>query len=179
MIEKIISKATAHTVTTFSRADGIFKITTFRYQVKGVAKGGKEHVVNVSDQSCTCGKWAAFHMPCSHVVAGCMHNNLNRKQWIGPYHYNSKLQEMWRPIIYPLKPMECWNYELPQDWMAYGNMVPDENLRKVRRKRGEKGLSVRIRTEMDASQSGKKCSVYKEEGHTKRSKKCPARQNQG
>lgn len=173
MLAKINTKATAHTVKTFSRPDGMFEVLTNQYTVKGVVKGGNTQVVNLSTRSCTCGKWATHHLPCSHVVAGCMKNKLVWQQFIEPYHYNMQLQKVWRPVIYPLQPTPLWNYELPRQWQRFGKLVPDEALKKLKKKRGDKGQSVRIRTEMDASRTGIKCSVCKQEGHTRRSKNCP------
>lgn len=175
MLTKIQTRASAHKVETFSRQHGIFSVLTHRYQYKTVWKGGHRQNVNIRDHTCTCGKWTCHHLPCSHAVAGCMVNNINWRQWIEPHHYTSNLQLLWGPLIYPLAPVEYWNYALPRRWELYGTLVADETLRKIRKKRGERGQSVRIRTEMDASRTGKKCSQCMQEGHTKRSKKCPAR----
>ena len=115
------------------------------------------------------------HIPCSHVMAGCLVDGINWKQWIGPYHYTSKLNQLWEPLIFPLQSTEMWNYVLPEEWQRYGKLVPNEAYRKRKKKRGNKGESVRIRTEMDQSRSRKKCSRCKQEGHTKRSRLCPMR----
>lgn len=175
MLSKIENKATAHTVTTFSRMNMMFRIRTHQYPFKGGWKGGKTHVVNSTERSCTCGKWATHHMPCSHAVAGYLKNGVRWKHLIDQIHHNQQLEQLWRPLIFPLQPTEYWNYELPIRWQRYGKLVPDESLKKKKNKRGDKGQSVRIRTEMDASRSGKKCSACNQEGHTKRSKKCPKR----
>ncbi|KAK1382568.1 hypothetical protein POM88_020303 [Heracleum sosnowskyi] len=168
-----MEKAKSHTVHTFSKQRGIFKVVTQRYRVKGGTKGGRTQNVDISQRSCTCGKWISHHLPCSHVMAGCLAENLDWKKWIEPYHYSSKLHKLWEPIIYPLDPTECWNYVLPVQWQRYGKLVPDEGCRKIKKKRGDKGESVRIRTEMDQSRSGIKCSRCHQQGHTKRSKLCP------
>lgn len=175
MITKIQKKASTHKVISFSRQQGIFSVSTHRYVVKGHCKGNNRQNVNIQARHCTCGKWASNHMPCSHAVAGCMKNGINWKQWIEPYHYTVKLQALWEPMIYPLEQNEFWNYALPRDWQSFGTLKADERLRKMRKKRGDKGQSVRIRTEMDQSRSGKKCRACGKEGHTKRSKDCPMR----
>lgn len=175
MLSKIMERANAHTVTTFSRQHGIFSVMTQMYTIETVTKGGNQQNVNLRARTCTCGKWVCHHLPCSHVVAGCLVNGINWKQYIGPYHYNSKLQMLWEPMIYPLQQKEFWNYNLPRRWQNYGTLIPNESQRRKKKKRGNKGQSVRIRTEMDQSRSGKRCSRCKQEGHTKRSKLCPLR----
>ena len=77
MLRKIEEKATAHTVVTFSRGNGIFSVLTHRYQKGTFWKGGHRQNVNIFDRTCTCGKWTTHHMSCSHAVAGCMANNIN------------------------------------------------------------------------------------------------------
>ena len=77
MLTKIQRKATAHMVKTFSRGDGIFTVRTHQFPYKGGMKGGTIQVVNISEHSCTCGKWATHHLSYSHVVAGCMKNKID------------------------------------------------------------------------------------------------------
>ena len=176
-ITRYIKKASSHKVTTYSQQQGIFSVITQRYRVRGGWKGGHTQNVNTTRGTCTCGKWTCHHMPCSHVIAGCMLNGVDWKQWIDKYHTTSELNMLWEPLIYPLAPREYWNFSLPMQWELFGTLVADEALKKKKRKRGRRGESVRIHTEMDQSRSGKKCSRCKQEGHTKRSKMCPLRPN--
>ncbi|XP_074352269.1 uncharacterized protein LOC141691429 [Apium graveolens] len=176
MLAKIQRKATGHTVITFHRARGILKIVTRQYTTaKGRVKGGKTQVVNLNNRTCTCGKWATHHMMCSHAMAGCIRHGLSWDHFIENCHKNQTMENLYRPIIYPLQPTEYWNYDLPPLWQGYGKLVADESLKKLKQKRGDKGKSVQIRMEIDGPRSGKKCSVYNQEGHTKRSKKYPGR----
>ena len=146
MLRKIEENATAHTVATFCRGNGIFSVLTHRYKKGTIWKGGHRQNVNIFDRTCACGKWTAHHMPCSHAVAGCMANNINWKQWIDPYHYTSNLQKVWAPMIYPLAPNEYWNYDIPNAWVDYGTLVPDEKCKSIVQKHAQSGLSIRIHT---------------------------------
>lgn len=175
MITRYMEKAKAHSVTTHSRQHGIFTVFTQRYRVKGCTKGGNQQNVDISKKTCTCGKWKCHHMPCSHVMAGCLVDNIDWKQWVGPYHYSSKLHKLWEPLIFPLPSTDLWNYVLPDEWQQFGKLIPNPAYKKVKKKSGTRGQSVRIRTEMDQSRSGIKCSRCKQEGHTKRSRLCPQR----
>ncbi|XP_074355735.1 uncharacterized protein LOC141695386 [Apium graveolens] len=172
MLAKIRRKTTGHTVITFHRLRGIMKILTHQYTTaKWTVKGGKTQVVNLNDRTCTCGKWSTHHMLCSHAMAGCITHGLSWEHFIEHFHKNQTVQDLYRPIIYPLEPTEYWNYDLPVPWQGYGKLVPEESLKKLKKKRGDKGQSVRIRTEINGLRSGKKCSLCNQEGHTKHSKK--------
>ncbi|XP_074360502.1 uncharacterized protein LOC141700696 [Apium graveolens] len=175
MLSKIETKATAHMVTTYSRMQAMFSVRTQQYMHKGGVKGGNTQVGKLRERSCTCRKWATHHMPCSHAVAGCMKNSIQWKHLSESCHYNQEQQKLYMPLIYPLQPTEYWNYQLPLKWKIYGKLVVDESLKRKKKKHGEKGQSVRIRTEMDASHTANKCSACHQEGHIKRRKKCPLR----
>ncbi|XP_074352014.1 uncharacterized protein LOC141691174 [Apium graveolens] len=176
MLAKIRRKETGHTVITFHHLHGIMKILTHQYTTaKGKVKGGKTQVVNLNDHTCTCGKWATHHMLCSHAMEGCITHGLSWEHLIKNFYKNQTMQDLYMPIIYPLEPTQYWNYDLPVPWQGYGKLVPEESLKKLKKKRRDKGQSVRIRMEIDGPRSGKKCSVCNQEGHTKRSKKCLGR----
>ncbi|XP_074354039.1 uncharacterized protein LOC141692963 [Apium graveolens] len=111
MLAKIQRKATGHTVITFHRARGILKIVTHQYTTpKGRVKGGKTQVVNLNDRTCTCGKWVTHHMMCSHAMAGCIRHGLSWDHYIKNFHKNQTMENLYRPLIYPLQPTEYWNY---------------------------------------------------------------------
>ncbi|XP_074359579.1 uncharacterized protein LOC141698872 [Apium graveolens] len=140
MLAKIRRKTTGHTVITFHRLRGIMKILTHQYTTaKGTVKGGKTQVVNLNDRMCICGKWATHHMLCSHAMAGCITHGLSLEHFIDHFHKNQAMQDLYRPIIYPLEPTEYWNYDLPVPWQGYGKLVPEESLKKLKKKRGDKG----------------------------------------
>ncbi|XP_074346513.1 uncharacterized protein LOC141685304 [Apium graveolens] len=179
MLAKIQRKATGHMVITFHRARGILIIVTYKYTTaKGRVKGGKTQVINLNDRTCMCGKWVTHHMMCSHAMAGCIRHGLSWDHFIENCQKNQKIENLYRPIIYPLQPTEYWNYELPIPWQGYGKLVADESLKKLKKKCGDKGQSVPIQTEIDGPRSGKKYSVCNQESHTKDSKKCLGRPHQ-
>ncbi|XP_074346629.1 uncharacterized protein LOC141685426 [Apium graveolens] len=107
MLAKIRRKETGHTVITFHRLHGIMKILTHQYTTaKGMVKGGKTQVVNLNDRTCTCGKWAIHHMLCSHAMGGCITHGLSWEHFIDHFHKNQAMQDLYKPIIYPLEPTE-------------------------------------------------------------------------
>ncbi|XP_017246987.1 uncharacterized protein LOC108218520 [Daucus carota subsp. sativus] len=112
-LEKIAAKSNGHRVEKFNRGTGLFSVKTQRYRLKGTNKGGNTQVVDITQRTCTCGKWACHCLACSHLIAACNHNHLNWKQWIGPFHYNSTLLKLWEPMIYPLPATGYWDIDFP------------------------------------------------------------------
>ncbi|WOH11823.1 hypothetical protein DCAR_0831316 [Daucus carota subsp. sativus] len=99
--------------------------------------------------------------------------HLDWKQYIEPYHTLPKLYEMWQHEFSPIPHQSYWTFPLANNWERYGMLVPNEDLRKKRKKRHNKGQSQRIHTEMDNSQIGKTCGKCGQQGHTRRSARCP------
>ena len=101
--------------------------------------------------------------------------NLDWAQYIEPYHNLTTLSEMWQYEFHPIANEAYWTFPLANDWEKYGTIIPNENLKK---KKG-RGQNQRIPTEMDQSERRiiicRRCS---QEGHTRRSKKCPYRDSE-
>lgn len=70
----LMSKASAHSLRSFNREKGIFKLITQR--------GKNVQVVNLDKKTCTCGKWEIFKYPCSHVFSVCAKLSLNSWQYV-------------------------------------------------------------------------------------------------
>lgn len=152
LFENIERKASAHKIIPYHEQRGVFEIITARYKTnKGSWKGGNKHTVDLHKGICTCGKWNMYHSPCSHIVAGCLTCNLDWKQYIEPYHNLTTLYEMWQYEFHPIPNQAYWTFPIAHEWERYGLLIPDENLRKKKNKRGQRGQSQRIRTEMDNS----------------------------
>ncbi|KAL6529661.1 hypothetical protein OROGR_015284 [Orobanche gracilis] len=173
LFEKLEEKASAHRIVPYNEQRGVFEVTTARYKTNGYWKGGNKHILDLTQGFCSCGKWSRFHAPCSHTVAGCLTCNLDWKQYIEPYHSLSMLYEIWRYEFNPMPHQAYWTFPLANNWEMYGILVPDENLRKKKGKRGQMGQSQRIRTEMDNSRKVIACGRCGQQGHTRRSLRCP------
>lgn len=177
LFEKIEKKASAHTIIPYNEQTGIFEVITARYKTnKGFWKGGNKHTIDLRRGFCSCGKWSRYHSPCSHVVAGCLTCNLDWKQYIEPSHSLTTLYEMWKYEFYPISSQAYWTFPLASNWEGYGTLLPNENLKKKKKKQGQKGQSQRIRTEMDNSRKAITCGRCGQEGHTRRSSRCPQKE---
>ncbi|WOH13261.1 hypothetical protein DCAR_0832770 [Daucus carota subsp. sativus] len=153
----VTSMASAHKIIPYNEQRGIFEVTTARYKTqKGYWKGGNKHTIDLGKGFCSCGKWSRYHSPCSHIVAGCLMCSLDWKQYIEPSHSLTTLYEMWKYEFFPLANQAYWTFPLANNWERYGT-----------------GQSQRIRTEMDNSRKAISCGRCGQEGHTRRSSRCP------
>ncbi|XP_047323315.1 uncharacterized protein LOC124927021 [Impatiens glandulifera] len=77
--------------------------------------------------------------------------------------------------FHPIPNESYWTFPIAHDWEKYGNLVPNENLRKKKNQRGQR---QRIRTEMDNPRRTIICGRCGQEGHTRRSQRCPEQNRQ-
>ncbi|XP_074376676.1 uncharacterized protein LOC141718197 [Apium graveolens] len=174
LFEIIEQKASAHRVISYNQQRRVFEVITAQYRTKnGSWKGGNRHNVDVSRGFCSCGKCSRYHFPCSHIVAGCLACNLNWQHYIEPYHNLSTLCDMWKYEFNPIPNQAYWTFPLANNWEMYGFLIADEGMRRVKKKRGQRGQSSRIRTEMDNPRKVIVCGRCGQEGHTRRNSRCP------
>nr|KYP35429.1 hypothetical protein KK1_043531 [Cajanus cajan] len=117
--------------------------------------GGKKWVVNLQQRYCQCGKFTAFHYPCSHVIAACGVVSIDYYQFIDHVYTCDYVLKAYSG---PWEPIGNEDLIPPsnEDWI----LVPDPS--SVRGKGRPK--STRIRNEMDwveSSQRRPKCSICK------------------
>ena len=70
IFEKWSEKVSLYRVIEFNRDEGTFQIQT-QPSLTSMNKGNHRHVVKLANRTCSCGKWQAYHIPCSHVIAAC------------------------------------------------------------------------------------------------------------
>lgn len=155
-------KAEKHEVRIFdSSAAGVYSVTTGR---RG-CKGGNVQIVRFGEGNCSCGKWVAYHIPCSHVIACCKAQHVEPRNFVSPYYNVESYFKTWRATFQPLEHEDNWNVHVPY-------FVPHPTLRRA----GKSGRprSRRIRNSMDFQVDKRKihCSICKQEGHTRR--RCPS-----
>ena len=126
--------------------------------------------------TCTCGKWEAYKMPCSHVIAICAKYKHDAQQFIDLCYSVTHRYHSYEPIFQPLKDKLAW-----PDLEETRVVMPNPQL--IRNKGRPK--STRIRNEMDENdrelptslwiENGPKsrCGLCRQEGHNHRT--CPTR----
>jgi hypothetical protein len=163
IFEKWNEKISLHHVIKFNRDEGTFQIQT-QLSLTSINKGNHRHVVKLANRTCSCGKWQAYHIPCSHVIAVCASQHINVYQYIDPFYSLTEMLTCYQPHFELMKDAPYWE-EDPKFPML------QPNPRLVRQCGRPK--STRIRNEMDWRENQHKpsCGLYNKEGHNRR--KCP------
>uniref|UniRef100_A0A2N9FYS0 Endoglucanase n=1 Tax=Fagus sylvatica TaxID=28930 RepID=A0A2N9FYS0_FAGSY len=163
IFQKWSEKASLHHVIEFNREEGTFQIQT-QPSLTSMNKGNHRHVVKLGNRTCSCGKWQAYHIPCSHVIAACASQHINVYQYIDPFYSLTEMLASYQPHFEPMKDAPYWE-EDPN----FPMLRPDPRLL---RQRG-RPKSTRIRNEMDwrENQHKQSCGLCNQEGHNR--KKCP------
>nr|POF11065.1 hypothetical protein CFP56_76579 [Quercus suber] len=142
--------------------------------------GGGQHThrVDLRSMTCTCGKWEALKIPCSHVIAICAKHKHDAQQFIDPCYSVSHRYHTYEPVFQPLKDRLAWPD--PEE-----TRVVMPNPRLIRKKGQPK--STRICNEMDEDDNDRelpgslwiengpksRCGLCHQEGHNRRT--CPTR----
>ena len=134
------------------------------------------HRVDLRGMTCTCGKWKAYKIPCSHVIAICAKYKHDAQQFFDPCYSMSHRYHSYELVFQSLKDRLAWPD--PEETRL---VMP--NLRLIRNK--GRPTSTRIWKEMDENdrelpsslwiQNGPKsrCGLCHQEGHNCRT--CPTR----
>uniref|UniRef100_A0A2N9IWN4 Zinc finger PMZ-type domain-containing protein n=1 Tax=Fagus sylvatica TaxID=28930 RepID=A0A2N9IWN4_FAGSY len=139
IFQKWSEKASLHHVIEFNREEGTFQIQT-QPSLTSMNKGNHRHVVKLGNRTYSCGKWLAYHIPCSHVIAACASQHINVYQYIDPFYSLTEMLACYQPHFEPMKDAPYWE-EDPN----FPMLRPDPRLL---RQRG-RPKSTRIRNEMD------------------------------
>ena len=128
------------------------------------------------DKTCTCGKWEANKIPCSHLIAVCAKYNHDATEFMDHFYCVEERYHSYEPIFQPLKDRLEWSE--PQE-----RRIVMLNPRLICEKGRPK--STRIHNEMDDNdrelptslwvENGpkSKCGLCHQEGHNHR--RCPTR----
>ena len=145
LIEHRMKSAYRHHVTSFSRAQGIFEVKTG--YCRETRKGGNTQVLCLADRHCSCGKFEAAKIPCSHALAACMAAGIDYSSYIDPVYTLQTVLKCYRSEFQPLGDETLWP-TLPGDDGRV--LIPDPD---TKRKKGKP--AGRRRNEMDASSSSR------------------------
>jgi hypothetical protein len=152
-----------HHVIEFNWDECTFQIQT-QPSLTSMNKGNHRHVVKLANRTCSCGKWQAFHIPCSHVITVCASQHINVYQYINPFYSLTEMLACYQPHFELMKDAPYWE-EDPKFPMLQAD--PRLVRQRVRPK------STRIRNEINwrENQHKQSCGLCNKEGHNRR--KCP------
>ena len=152
------AKANTHSVTVFDRIKGWFSVQETMDHNEGRPRG--YYRVELDRGWCDCGKFQAFRMPCSHVIAACSHVRLDPIQHISPVYTVKSVLSVY---------INTFSVLAKEDyWPAYQGDIVWHN-EQMRRKKKGRPKSTRIRTEMDtANKMIRLCSTCRLLGHNRK-----------
>ena len=76
-------KETRHYVRPFNQKNGVYQVCTTHNPHRSDG-GDHSHEVRLLENTCTCGKWEIYKIPCSHVIAVCIREHVNAMRYINP-----------------------------------------------------------------------------------------------
>ncbi|CAK8571549.1 unnamed protein product [Lathyrus sativus] len=156
-----VAKANTHNVMQFDRERFCFMVQERTNYNDGRPTGTFR--VDLRSRFCDCGKFQAFHLPCSHVIAAC--SSIRQD-------YTIHIPEVFK-VLSVFKVYQESFLGLPHEdnWPKYEGftLCHDDSMRRNKKGRPH---STRIRTEMDdAEKEQRRCGICREIGHMRR--KCP------
>jgi len=170
-MERRHNKARTHTVTLFNLDQGNYQVVSpARRSRSGIGIPRKTWGVNITEGQCECQKPMIYHMPCSHIIAVCIHRGISHEAFIHPCYSIEYLKRSYENSFYPVKERSQWS---KRDEVCSFTLFPGEKLVRKnqdgRMKRGRR-REVRYHNTMDTMYKEKRtknCSVCKQAGHTK------------
>ena len=105
--EKWSEKASLHHIIEFNRDEGTFQIQT-QPSLTSMNKGNHRHEVKLANRTCSCGKWQACKIPCSHVIAACASQHINVYQFIDPFYNLTEMLACYQPQFQLMKDAPYW-----------------------------------------------------------------------
>ena len=130
-------KGIRHYVRPFNQQNGVYQVCTMHNPHRSDG-GDHSHEVRLLENTCTCGKWEIYKIPCSHVIAVCIREHVNAMRYIDPcYTLQQRLATYSHDFCVP-KDKSLWQE------VANPKLYPDPEMLQ------DKGqpMSIRIRNEM-------------------------------
>ena len=156
-------KASTHAVIVFDRHRQNFSVQETMGNSDG--RPNLAYAVKLHRSWCDCGKFQAFRIPCSHVIAACAYTRQDAYTHLSDVYKANTIMNVYSQSFSVL-PMEDY-------WPPYkGDIVWHND--EMRRKKKERLNNTRIRTEMDSTDKMIRfCSICRQPGHNKNN--CPNR----
>ncbi|CAK8530965.1 unnamed protein product [Lathyrus sativus] len=155
------TKSSTHQVRIFDYANNVFSVKETMDHGEGKPMG--HYKVDLLNGWCDCGKFQAFRVPCSHVIAAC--SNLRHDAY-------ALLSDVYRVTnLFGVYSNSFLVMSYDEYWPVYEG---DQIFHNPRMQRNKKGcpISTHITTEMDNfDKLERKCSMCRQTGHNRT--RCP------
>ncbi|KAL3640142.1 hypothetical protein CASFOL_015110 [Castilleja foliolosa] len=104
-----------------------------------VKDGFNNHVVDMSENSCTCREFEIMLIPCKHAAAAARKMGKTLHAYVDDYYRMTALREMWADIVMPLPNPSTW--EIP-DEVSSLKCIPPDNPRQAGRPKTSRQSAV-------------------------------------
>ena len=105
--EKNRAKSKDHVVTQMCTQAWLYQVDTLGNPLSN-GGGQQTHRVDLLGMTCTCGKWEAYKIPCSHVIAICANYKHDEQQFIDPCYNVTHRYHSYERVFQPLKDRLTW-----------------------------------------------------------------------
>nr|KYP62085.1 hypothetical protein KK1_016608 [Cajanus cajan] len=114
-IQDAQSKANTHRVITFERSSTRFLVEETQHP--GEVRPAGRFTVRLDEMWCDCGKFQKVHIPCSHVLASCLHAHHNYQIYISPIYTLQQVAKVYEGQFGELRHEDYWpTYTGPTMW---------------------------------------------------------------
>ena len=155
-------KTKLHIVRRMSMQEHLYIVET-QSNLLATSGGDHTHRVDLMEMTCTCGKWEAYKISCSHLIAVCAKYKHDATKYMDPLYRVFERYHSYEPIFQPLKDRLEW-----PDMEERRTAMPNPRL--IREKGQPK--STKIHNEMDEQDRKLPTSLRIENGPKSRCRLC-------
>ncbi|XP_058727200.1 uncharacterized protein LOC131598636 [Vicia villosa] len=101
------AKANTHMVTRFDRHNQNFMVKETIDHNEGLPR--QEYRVPLEERWCNCGKFQAFRMPCSHVIAACVYSFIDALTLLSPIYKSETLLHVYNNGFVVVAKEDYWS----------------------------------------------------------------------
>ncbi|XP_074356725.1 uncharacterized protein LOC141696490 [Apium graveolens] len=98
-LSRSIVRARGHNVKVYDRNSLLFEVVTRKVDQKG---GGNKHTVRIHEYLYSCGKWQTYRIPCSHVIACCVHLKLSHELLVDEIYRLENVSMVYNGVFKPI-----------------------------------------------------------------------------
>ncbi|KAI5658519.1 hypothetical protein M9H77_27312 [Catharanthus roseus] len=134
---RIEMKSREHKVITYNPRERIYMVRS-PIRVSGI--GNNVYTLRLNNNSCSCGKWQMYTLPCSHVLVVCRENGSRTDTYV-PEIYSRMYRRTYQSNFHPVLSENFWR-DVPFNLTFYPpNMKKERGRKQGKRFKGEMDYS--------------------------------------
>ncbi|KAI5677989.1 hypothetical protein M9H77_08939 [Catharanthus roseus] len=102
---RIELKSRDHKVTTYNPREGIYMVRSLIYVD---STGNNVYTLRVNNKSCSCGKWQAYTLPCSHAFVVCRENGTRANTYMPDIYSRETYKRTYQLNFHPVRHENIW-----------------------------------------------------------------------